>query len=70
MALPVPMLIQLYGPSVGGHDSLVWRAITVPSVLVTTAVADTFHSRMATYAREAPGRFALCFTAPLLVFWP
>ena len=69
MALPLPMLIQLYGPSVGGHYSLVWRAITVPSVLVTAAVADTFHSRMATYARETPEKVRALFhrtTAALL----
>ncbi len=69
MAFPLPMLIQLYGPSVGGHYSLVWRAITVPSVLVTAAVADTFHSRMATYARETPEKVRALFhrtTAALL----
>jgi O-antigen/teichoic acid export membrane protein len=55
MGLYIPLLIRLYGASVGGYYSLVWRAVTVPSVVVTVAIADTFHSRLAACAREAPG---------------
>ena len=54
--LSVPLLIRMYGAAVGGHYSLVWKAIAVPSVLVTLAVADTFHSHLAACARETPGR--------------
>lgn len=54
LAAPVPLLVRLYGASVGGHYALVWRAITVPSALITVAVADTFHSRLAVCARETP----------------
>jgi O-antigen/teichoic acid export membrane protein len=54
MGLYVPLLIRLYGVSVGGYYSLVWRAVAVPSVVVTVAIADTFHSRLAACAREAP----------------
>jgi len=54
ISLSVPLLIRLYGASVGGYYSLVWRAITVPSVLVTVAIGDTFHSRLAACARETP----------------
>ena len=56
MGLSVPLLIRLYGASVGGQYSLVWRAVTVPSVVVTMAIADTFHSRLAACAREAPAQ--------------
>jgi O-antigen/teichoic acid export membrane protein len=69
MGLPVPMLIYLYGAAVGGHFSLVWRAITLPSVLLTAAVADAFHSRIAACARQAPERVCALFfrtTAGLL----
>jgi len=54
MGLALPLLVRLYGATVGGYYSLVWRAIAVPSVVVTVAIADTFHSRLAACAREAP----------------
>ncbi|HEY0797173.1 MAG TPA: oligosaccharide flippase family protein [Acidisarcina sp.] len=54
IGLPVPLLVRLYGNAAGGFYSLVWRAVAVPSVLVTVAIADTFHSRLATCARETP----------------
>jgi O-antigen/teichoic acid export membrane protein len=54
LGLPLPLLIRMYGVSIGGYYSLVWKAITVPSVLVTVAVADTFHSRIAQFARDEP----------------
>jgi O-antigen/teichoic acid export membrane protein len=61
MGLSVPLLIRLYGASIGGHYSLVWRAVAVPSVVVTVAIADTFHSRLAVYAREAPAQVMSLF---------
>jgi O-antigen/teichoic acid export membrane protein len=61
MGLTIPLLTRLYGPSVGGHYSLVWRAISVPSVLITGAVADTFHSRLAICAQQTPARVMALF---------
>lgn len=61
IGLSVPLLIRLYGASVGGYYSLVWRAIAVPSVLITVAVADTFHSHLANCAREMPDRAVSLF---------
>jgi O-antigen/teichoic acid export membrane protein len=60
-SLSVPLLIRLYGDTVGGHYSLVWKAITVPSVLLTVAIADTFHSHLANCAREEPHHVARLF---------
>jgi len=54
MSLSLPLLVRLYGAAVGGYYSLVWRAVAVPSVVVTVAIADTFHSRLAACARETP----------------
>ncbi|HTD21237.1 MAG TPA: hypothetical protein VK738_01140 [Terriglobales bacterium] len=62
LGLTVPLLIRLYGISVGGYYSLVWRAITVPSVLITAAVADTFHTHLATCVRETPDRIMRLFS--------
>lgn len=62
LSLSVPLLIRLYGTSFGGYYSLVWRAVSVPSVLITIAIADTFHSRIATYARVTPGKVMRQFT--------
>jgi O-antigen/teichoic acid export membrane protein len=56
MSLAVPLIIRLYGASVGGYYSLVSTAVTVPSVVVTVAIADTFHSRLAACARETPAQ--------------
>jgi len=56
MSLSVPLLVRLYGASVGGYYSLVWRAVAVPSAVVTVAIADTFHSRLAACARETPAQ--------------
>lgn len=53
-SLTLPLLVQNYGAQIGGYYSLVWRAIALPSVLITLAIADTFHSRMAICARETP----------------
>ena len=82
LALPLPLLIRMYGVATGGYYSLVWKAITVPSVLITVAVADTFHSRLATCVRSSPeGVLQLfrvasiglllvgCIPATILVIW-
>jgi O-antigen/teichoic acid export membrane protein len=50
----VPLIIQLYGPAMGGEFALTRRVLAVPLALIATSVADTFHSRMAVYAREKP----------------
>jgi lipopolysaccharide exporter len=62
LSLPVPLLIRLYGASIGGHYSLVWRAIALPGVLITAAIADTFHSHMASCARETPDKVTALFS--------
>jgi O-antigen/teichoic acid export membrane protein len=51
----------MYGVAMGGYYSLVWKAISVPSVLVTVAIADTFHSRLASLVRDEPERVAALF---------
>jgi len=56
LALPLPLLVQMYGVSLGGQYSLVWKAITVPSVLISVSIADTFHSTLANSIRESPER--------------
>jgi lipopolysaccharide exporter len=61
LSISLPLLIRLYGVSIGGYYSLVWKAIAVPTVLITLAVADAFHSRLAICARETPGRIGSLF---------
>jgi len=61
MGITVPLLIRLHGASVGGHFSLVWRSVTLPSVVFTGAIADTFHQRIATCAHETPDRVMRLF---------
>jgi O-antigen/teichoic acid export membrane protein len=52
--IPLPLLVQLYGSALGGQFSLMQRVLSVPLALIATSVADTFHSRLAVYAREKP----------------
>lgn len=61
VGLSLPLLIHQYGAESGGYYSLVWRAIALPSVLITTAVADTFHSQIAICARETPAEILRMF---------
>jgi O-antigen/teichoic acid export membrane protein len=56
LALPLPLLVQMYGVALGGQYSLVWKAITVPSVLISVSIADTFHSTLANSLRDSPER--------------
>ena len=56
LALPLPLLIRMYGVSLGGYYSLVWKAITVPGLVITVAIADTFHGSLAKCARDTPDR--------------
>ena len=70
LGLSLPLLIRQYGVSTGGYYSLVWKAITVPSVLITTAVADTFHHHLAACVRDTPSEIMKLFkttTASLLL---
>ncbi len=61
VGLALPLLIQHYGAQTGGYYSLVWRAVALPSVLITLAVADTFHSHLAVCARETPSEVLQLF---------
>jgi O-antigen/teichoic acid export membrane protein len=61
LGLSLPLLIRQYGVATGGQYSLVWKAITVPSVLITVAVADTFHSHLAVCARDTPDQIMKLF---------
>jgi len=61
LGLPLPMLVHLYGVPLGGYYSLVWKVITVPTVLIGVSIADTFHNSLATYARETPERVMQLF---------
>ena len=80
VSLPVALLIRLYGSSVGGNYALVWAALTVPATLVTTAVADTFHSHLTSCLREKPDCVMALFrrttfgllmmgSIPVLILW-
>jgi O-antigen/teichoic acid export membrane protein len=54
ISLTVPLLIQNYGTNSGGNYAMVWRVLSLPGVVITLAVADTFHSQLAERVRNAP----------------
>jgi O-antigen/teichoic acid export membrane protein len=60
-SLAVPLIVQLYGPRSGGCYALVWRVLSLPSILITMAVADTFHSQIAELVRKAPSEVLAFF---------
>ncbi|HEX7959026.1 MAG TPA: hypothetical protein VF493_03870 [Terriglobales bacterium] len=57
----VPMVVQLYGPAMGGQFALTRKVLAVPLALIATSVADTFHSRLAPCAREKPDQMLALF---------
>lgn len=54
--LPIPLIAQFYGGEAAGHVFLVQRVLSLPVALVGGSVADVFHGRIATYARQEPHR--------------
>jgi O-antigen/teichoic acid export membrane protein len=52
--MTVPFLVQLYGSAGGGQFALVQSVLALPLALVASSVADTFHNRLALYARQDP----------------
>jgi O-antigen/teichoic acid export membrane protein len=62
MNMLVPLLIALYGSSVGGQFALMQKVLALPLALIATSVADTFHSRLAVCAREEPCKMVSLFT--------
>jgi len=59
--LALPLLVQAFGDSAGGHFGLVQRVLAVPLALISSSVADAFHSRMALHARQASKRMVPFF---------
>lgn len=60
--LTIPLLIALYGAAAGGEYGLVMRVLSVPVALISSSVADAFHSRLALCVRDTP-------SAALSLFW-
>src|SRR5262245_12214615 len=53
-AIPLPLVVYLYGLNAGGSYSLVTTVFAVPAVLITANVADAFHSRAVLISQENP----------------
>jgi O-antigen/teichoic acid export membrane protein len=54
-ALPLPIIISLYGIEVGGQFALAYWALSLPAALITRSIADTFHAELAVYVRANRG---------------
>jgi O-antigen/teichoic acid export membrane protein len=59
--LPLPLIGQFYGLEAAGYYSLVQTVFALPLTLVARSVADVFHGRVATLARDAPGSVGRLF---------
>jgi O-antigen/teichoic acid export membrane protein len=82
--ITVPLLVQLYGTHMGGEFALVQRVLAVPLALISSSVAEAFHSRLAVCVRQDNGELKPLFwrtsaallligaapTAVLLLFGP
>lgn len=53
-AVPLPILLTLFGPESTGQFALAWRVASVPGALVAASVGDVFHAH-ATWAHSNPG---------------
>lgn len=60
-ALVLPLIGQFYGLEAAGYYALVQTVFALPFTVVARSVADVFHGRVATLARDAPGRVASLF---------
>jgi len=52
-SLPLILIAHLFGESPAGLFFLVQRVVSLPATLVTTSIADVYHTRMAEYYRAA-----------------
>ena len=59
--IPLPLIGQFYGLEAAGYYSLVQTVFALPLTLVARSVADVFHGRVATLARDAPGSVGRLF---------
>jgi O-antigen/teichoic acid export membrane protein len=59
--VPLPLIGQFYGLEAAGYYSLVQTVFALPLTVVARSVADVFHGRVATLARDAPGRVGWLF---------
>jgi O-antigen/teichoic acid export membrane protein len=59
--LPLPLIGQFYGLEAAGYYALVQTVFALPFTVVARSVADVFHGRVATLARDAPGQVASLF---------
>jgi O-antigen/teichoic acid export membrane protein len=80
LALPVPLIVALYGPQDAGFFALVQSVLAVPAGIVGRSVADAFHGQAAAHARQSPslvrpfllrvaGRVALLSLFPTVVLF-
>jgi len=53
-SLSIPVITQLYGTASGGYFLLAQRTLSIPMNLVSSSVADTFHSQIAYYTNNEP----------------
>jgi O-antigen/teichoic acid export membrane protein len=54
LQIPVPLFALLYGAGPAGEFTLVQRLLAAPMALISIAVADAFHGRVARYMRTQP----------------
>lgn len=59
--IPLPFIVYLYGPVAGGYFALVQRVVSLPMSVLGASVADVFHARVGTYARDAPHKTRRAF---------
>jgi lipopolysaccharide exporter len=65
----LPLLVLLYGATIGGQFALTSKVLALPLALIATSVADTFHSRAAVCVRERPDQvLALFFRTTAALF--
>lgn len=60
-SLSIPVITDLYGTTAGGSFLLAQRTLAIPMTLISSSVADAFHSQIASYANNQPEKIKSFF---------
>ena len=82
--LPVPFILDVYGPDISGQFLFVTNILSLPTSLISGSVADAFHSKLSEIKNNSPDLsrkfllktvrnlsiFALLIFIPIILFSP
>ena len=74
ISLPIPIVVTLYGDSIAGQYSLVYKVLSVPIILIGKSFADYLHEKAANNKKDIVRMFnnqsRLMFSLACIIFIP